>query len=347
MQAPLNATGTVTHEGVTSSSNTMTADEMRSSLGIAPAEPEVPDTPDEAPPADAVAEPQPDAAPDAAKPAQPAPEAKKAKKDPQARIDEVVRQREETKRAAAAREAEYQRELRDTREEFRREIEALKRGSAPKPQEPAKQAEPGSDDPEPDVADTSKYPDGQFDRKYLKDQARWEARQEFREQQQAQEQRYRHETQQRQQFERQQKERERIGSFAQRMEQTFAQNPDLRGQLEHAALSRPMWDAVLESAIPDQLLSHLVNTPEELNRILALEPLHAYRAMTRLEVELEKAAAVTGSAPAKPKTSAHAPISPVSGSHTAPASAEPGLDAPYEEWAAYQNKLERESRVRK
>ena len=343
MQAPLNATGTVTHEGVTSSSNTMTSDEMRSSLGIAPAEAEVPDTPDEAPPADAVAEPQPDTVEPAAKPAQPAHEAKKAKKDPQARIDEVVRQREETKRAAAAREAEYQREVREMRAEFQREIAALKQ---PAKAQPA-QTEPGTDDPEPDVADTSKYPDGQFDRKYLKDQARWEARQVFRAEQQAQEQRYRQETQQRQQFERQQKERERIGSFAQRMEQTFAANPDLRGQIENAALSRPMWDAVLESAIPDQLLSHLVNTPEELNRILALEPLHAYRAMTRLEVELEKAAAVTGSAPAKPKTSAHAPISPVSGSHSAPTSGEPGLDAPYEEWAAYQNKLERESRVRK
>ena len=343
MQAPLNATGTVTHEGVTSSSNTMTSDEMRSSLGIAPAEAEVPDTLDEAPPADAVAEPQPEPAEPAAKPAQPAPEAKKAKKDPQARIDEVVRQREETKRAAAAREAEYQREVREMRAEFQREIAALKQ---PAKAQPA-QTEPGTDDPEPDVADTSKYPDGQFDRKYLKDQARWEARQVFRAEQQAAEQRYRQETQQRQQFEREQREADRLGKFRSHMDRVFTEQPDLQAQLLQANLTKPMWQAVMQSPIPEQVLSHLVNTPEELDRLIAMEPLHAIREINRIEYQLEHAAAVTGSAPAKPKTSAHAPISPVSGSHSAPTSGEPGLDAPYEEWAAYQNKLERESRVRK
>lgn len=34
-------------------------------------------------------------------------------------------------------------------------------------------------DPEPDPSNTTIYPDGQFDRKFLKDQARWEARQEL------------------------------------------------------------------------------------------------------------------------------------------------------------------------
>lgn len=34
-------------------------------------------------------------------------------------------------------------------------------------------------DPEPDPSNTTTYPDGQFDRKFLKDQARWEARQEL------------------------------------------------------------------------------------------------------------------------------------------------------------------------
>lgn len=51
------------------------------------------------------------------------------------------------------------------------------------PTEPAKAASPATpavtDDPEPDPADATKYPDGQFDRKYIKDQARWEARQEI------------------------------------------------------------------------------------------------------------------------------------------------------------------------
>ena len=43
---------------------------------------------------------------------------------------------------------------------------------------PAAQPAPAAD-PEPDPADATTYPDGQYDRKYLKDQARWEARQEL------------------------------------------------------------------------------------------------------------------------------------------------------------------------
>lgn len=45
---------------------------------------------------------------------------------------------------------------------------------------PAASSPAPADDPEPNPDDPATYPDGHFDRKYLKDQARWEARQELR-----------------------------------------------------------------------------------------------------------------------------------------------------------------------
>jgi hypothetical protein len=68
------------------------------------------------------------------------------------------------------------------------ELEARQQAQAP-PAAPARpQARPEArpapsgdpDDPEPDPDNLQRYPDGQFDRKYLKEQSRWEARQELR-----------------------------------------------------------------------------------------------------------------------------------------------------------------------
>ena len=337
MQAPSNAVGSVTFEGVTTTSNSQTNDEIRSSLGIeAPAEPESPASDVvEAPASDAVAEPPAETAPASKPEAKPV---EKARKDPQKRIDQLTYEREEAKREAARVQQAAQREIQELRDELRRELADLR-----KPAQPEQRAEPQGD-PEPDFTDAAKYPDAQFDRKYLKDQARWEARQEFQDQQRAYAERQQVETRERQQFERQQAERNRIGTFTQKMQGVFAEHPELQAQLENVALSRPMWDAVLESAYPDQLLTHLVNTPETLDRILALPPLHAHRAMNRLEFELEKAASLTGTAPA-PKTTAHPPVTPVSGSHGAPSSGPPGPDASYEEHKAYYNQQEQAERM--
>lgn len=336
MQAPSNAVGSVTHEGVTTTSNHQTADEIRTTLGIAPADSEPPASESvEAPASDAVAEPPAETAPASKPDAKPV---EKSKKDPQKRIDQLTYEREEAKREVARREQEHQREIQALREDMRREFDSLRKPAQPEPtQEP-------QGDPEPDPGDVSKYPDGQFDRKYLKDQARWEARQEFQEQQRAFAESQQAEQRQRQQFESQNAEQQRLGKFAQKMQTVFAANPALQAQLENAALTRPMWDAVLESAIPDQILTHLVNTPETLDQILALPPLHAHRAMVRLEYELEKAASLTGSAPA-PKTTAHPPVTPVSGSHGAPSSGPPGPDASYEEHKAYWNQQEQQERM--
>lgn len=325
------------------SSNHQTADEMKAALGIeAPAE-ETP-TSEEAPAADAVAEPP--AQPSTETPAQTAkPAVEKAKKNPQERIDKVVYEREEARREAAreraARESS-ERKIEELRAEWRREFETLKQDRAKPQDKPA--ADPNTD-PEPDYTNTEVYPDGQFDRKYLKDQARWEARQEFKEQQRVASERYQAEQRERAQYERQQQEHQRITTFATKVEGVLREQPELRARIENVAMSRPMWDVVLDSNSPHQLLAYMADHPEEAARINSLPPLHAFKAMSRLEFELDQAAAVTGSAPAKPKTSAHPPVSPVSGSHAAPASGPPDPNTcTQEEFDAYWNAQEKSQR---
>lgn len=59
---------------------------------------------------------------------------------------------------------------------WKRRAEELER--APRQETTPQQPNPAADDPEPDPADTTKYPEGQFDRAFIRDQARWAARQE-------------------------------------------------------------------------------------------------------------------------------------------------------------------------
>lgn len=75
--------------------------------------------------------------------------------------------------------------LRGEVEALRRERDDLMRAMIQRgvPAEEAKQAataqvNASQADPEPDPADTTKYPEGQFDRAFIRDQARWAARQE-------------------------------------------------------------------------------------------------------------------------------------------------------------------------
>lgn len=326
MQPP-NVTGSVTHDGVESSSNSLTADQIRDSLGLT-TDPASPELPTESTPAEPVTETV------TSTPTEPA---KPKKKDPQARIDQVVYEREEAKREAAKREADHQREIGSLREEMQRELAELRRMARPEPKTPEPQG-----DPEPNPEDTATYPDGQFDRKYLKDQARWEARQEFQAQQTAFQQRQQQEQSQRQQVERDQSERGRIQKLSQRMTSAFQTHPDLQAKLEGVSMTRPMWDVVMESEVPDQILAYMADHSEEAERIASLPPLHAFRALSRIEYQLESAAALTGTAPAKPTTSAHPPVSPVGGSHASPKGGPPDPNTcTQEEFDAYWNAEEK------
>lgn len=264
----------------------------------------------------------------------------KGKKNPQERIDRITFEREEAKREAAKeRQAREEAERRYTSEfqSLRAELEALK---APKPQEQAK-PKATADPTEPKLADFQDQEDPYAAWMF----AKWEHAQE-KKQAQAREAFERQQVEQRQHVKREQ-EVNRIRDFGQRMESHFATNPQLREQMfgpHGPTLHRAGWEVIMGSQIPEQICAYLAQNPEAEQRISAAAPLQQYRELTRIEFELEKAAA-TGSAPqVKPKTSAHPPVSPVSGSHAAPRSGEPGPDATYEEHAAYWNRVEAESK---
>lgn len=178
----------VTVGGVTVSSNTETEAEMRASLGV-----------DEAKEASeaaaklgkrggkAAAEARAKEKPDEPEPAE-KPEPKAAKTDEASEGDEPDDESEKPKKdhrgdprkdpTAAVRIAK--REAKEARERAEKAERELAEFRTPKPKaEPVAKAAP-DDDPEPNP-DDAKYADGQFDRQFLKDQARWEARQELRE----------------------------------------------------------------------------------------------------------------------------------------------------------------------
>ena len=329
--------GTIEHEGVRYDSNSLSSDDMKSVLGIEePAEPSDPETPPD--PADPPVEPADpaDAAPVEAKPKTDAPP--KAKKNPQERFDKLTFEREEARREAARE--------RQQREEAERRFDAFQRQvreqfeSLKSKEQPQSKAQPSADG-EPTLEQFADQADPYA--AWMRAMARHDARQEFKAQQDAQRQAYEQSQQQRQQQEREHHERQRLTTWTQRMETAFAKDPALRQTIEDMpVLPRPMMDVIIESDIPDRILGHLLAHPEDQARISALHPLHQFRELSRIEYQLEQAAsALTGSAAPKAKTTAHPPVSPVSGSHAAPsASGEPGPDASYEEHRAYWNQVE-------
>lgn len=330
--------GSVTHEGVTYSSNTQTDDQIRASLGVeTPAEPEIPaESATQADDTSATGD-QPIVKTD-----QPVseerPQQAKPRKDPQARIDKITFEREEARREAARVRAESQQEIARVRAEFQAQIDALKPKEAPQAKQPATDAAPKledfADQPDPYVA----WIEAKFEHRLKaeftsREQAAEKARQE-------------HDTQQRQ-FAREQSERERLQTFGQKIAKAVEANPELQAAFDAAGdlpISRPMADALIESDAPERVMAYLAQHPEDCVRISQMPPLHAFREVTRLDARLDTAAA-PGPAPVKPKTQAHAPISPVGGSHAAPSNGPPDpKTCTQEEFDAYWNQEEQTAR---
>jgi len=342
-------TGSFQSDGVRYDSNSMSGEDMKALFESADAPADAPvTTPEPETPEGGESEASADATP-----ADPAPKpgletkpvegdkTPKGKKNPQERIDRITFEREEAKRdAAKERQAREEAERRYTSEfqSLRAELEALK---APKQQDQPKPKAFAADPNEPKLADFQDQEDPYAAWMF----AKWEYKQEQKELQ-AREAFQRQQVEQEQHAKREQ-EVTRIREFGQRMETHFASNPELREQLfgpHGPKLHRAGWEVIMGSQIPEQLCAYLAQNPEAEQRISAAPPLQQYRELTRIEFELEKAATTGSAAPVKPKTSAHPPVSPVSGSHAAPRSGEPGPDASYEEHAAYWNRVEAEQR---
>lgn len=166
---------------------------------------------------------------------------------------------------------------------------------------------PAKADTEPDPADLTTYPEGQYDRKFIKDQARWEAKQEIRS---ANEQAQKDWQAQQRQTARQTREQtysDRMGTVLkaepaffdtispevqalQTFDQLHAENPQATGGPLNA-----LAEELVESSIPHTLMRHFSDHPEDLARLAALPPRALAREFGKLEAKLE--------APAPPVTS--------------------------------------------
>lgn len=185
----------------------------------------------------------------------------KPKKTAQERIDELTRARRE-----AEREAEHWRTL------------------AMQTRQPEAKPEPPKGDAEPDP---SQYEYGESDLRYVKDLARYEARQEFRKQ----------------------AEEEAAARHARELEQGYAQRERAAAEKYddfERTVYRSQWDctpvmadAIKSSEAGPEVAYHLAKNPTEARRIAALSPIAQVRELTRLEVKL--------TAQPQPRTTTSAP----------------------------------------
>jgi hypothetical protein len=272
-----------THDGITVGSNTESAADLQTMLTATdtPVDPKADEKPAETPTEDATAEPV--KADDAERNTDGTFKAKKPNAI-QDRIDKAVaKQRDAERRAEEA-------------ERRAREYEAR---LTPKP-EPAK-AEPAKADPEP-------TPD-QFDtyEKYVKAQAKWEARQEITatlaEQRKAYE-----AAQERQAAE------ARGKAWQERLAATRKAIPDFDARINaNTVVSAPMKDLITDSPVGPEILLYLSDHPDDAQRLSTLHPIQVIREMGKLEARLE--AAHSGPAKETPKASAaKPPIKPVGSS---------------------------------
>lgn len=197
------------------------------------------------------------------------------------------------------------------------------------PAAPPVAATPSTDapDPEPDPNDTTRYPDGQFDRKFLKDQARWEVRQEL--QAQTAKQREAEQSAERRTV------AERVTAELQSATQQYetkkvaarAKYPDFDQVMgaTQVQTSPVMQHAILTSEHAADLAYFLATHPEDAQTILTETALMDARQMPfvrrTLEALLSRAtpapATVKTPPPAPPRSAAPPPAQPVGGGSSA------------------------------
>lgn len=251
----------------------------------------------------------------------------------QAEIDALTAAKYQTKREAEAAKAE---------------LDALKSERAQ-----ISQVQPSQSVPTPNGADPEPQ-ESQFDDygKFVKAQARWEARQEFREQQQAAQ-------RVRQEAEVTRSQRERIESFSKRIEASKGGDPAFLDKISpdvlalkpfHALLPgeqggplNAMAEEILNSPVAPQVMLHLTQHPEDFQRIATLPPRELVREMAKIEARFEVA-----SPSAQPKapviSQAKPPIKPMGSAPSAVDDGEISDDLPVEEHIRRMNARDRAAR---
>lgn len=240
----------------------------------------------------------------------------------QQEIDALIAQRTEARKALEAEKAQ---------------LEALR----------APQAKSG-DDPEPQESEFDDYG------KYVKAQARWEARQEFRAQQQA--------TYEAQQAALAQREIEsRTATFSAKMQEASAKTPGfldtIRPELlelrpfsalqpgETGDASNALAEEILRSERPAELLRYLSDHPEDVQRLVTLPPQEFLRQMARIDVRLDAASDTAAPVSKTPPLSQAKP--PIRAMGSVPSAGDDGElsdDLPVEEYIRRANALDRQKR---
>jgi hypothetical protein len=318
--------GEITHEGVTVTSNQQTSEEMRASMDAVQPEPVAAEP--------AAAQPEPAATPEK----RPNP-----RKDLNARVEQLsaeVGNKNQTIETLNARLAEI--------DGLKREIEALKAPKAPATQE---RREPTVDwsgftakEPTPEQFENEADPYGE----YLIARAEYRADKKAYERQQI--------------VQRTQRERAEqhaletradafMGRFTEvnKADETFSQRIEtLLNERGNPPMPPPVFEVLTEAACGPQLMLHLLEHPDDLDRVLHAPTAKAqYGEMKKLEARVEAAGSAGSAPPVKRTTTAHPPINPVVGSHPAPHDGPPGDDASYEEHEAYWNAKDKEARLAK
>lgn len=339
-----------TADGFEVTSNTATEADLRTQLTPGPDDFTVETTDDEKPKADGkAAKPAVDDAdedkasernPDGTfKGKEAKPEAKaKPRNDPHARVEQ-----------ATAKEAAAKRERDEARAEAATLRAELERHRAPKPEQ--RQPAPvvaSADSGEPNPDDTTKYPDGQFDRKYIKDQARYEAEQVIEKREAASREREETDRTAQRVYEHETKFRERLSKADPELFQKLS--PPMQAFLQHAtptaklpkgqpiAFVNVMADVFMRSEKPDALMQHFSDVPQDLQRLSTLHPAEFYRELGKLEAHLT---AATTSGPASGATvisQAKPLIKPVSAAPSASGDDPPGDDEDFDAFARYWNR---------
>lgn len=162
-------------------------------------------------------------------------------------------------------------------------------------------------DPKPNPQDATKYPDGQYDPKFIEDLGRWSAREERRSADTA-EQTKQAETA------RTEASRQRNATFTERFDAAKAADPKFLDALSPEVLALRPFDAlqpgevpsarhaiaeeILSSEVGPQLLRHFSEHPEDLARLSAMTPRVLLREFARIEDKVTSAVQKPAAAPA-------------------------------------------------
>lgn len=317
---------TLEHEGFSVSSNTGTVEDLQHELGVEAPEPDSQHATAEDPGAD----------PDST-------DAPLKSRDAHKRIAKTTYEREEANRQAEAARAEAE-ALKAENARLKAERERPRADDAPRrtedEQKRYEQWKAGHDPSD------KKPEEGEFDSyaQYLDARDEWNERRVDRKHERA--------AQERQQFERQARIQQAATTFQSRMDKEVQKDPEFKAILDRVQIPQgPILDVFLTTDVPEGMARYFDANPDVLQKIIAMPSASRQLAeMKRIEgrveaqLEVAKAAAPSGSAPAPKTTKAHPPINPVVGSHVAAGDEEPGDDASDEAWFAWQERQRKAKR---